>query len=1104
MRKFTIWLTCLLLFVGMGIANAQTKVITGNVTGADDGLPIPGVTVMVPGTTVGTTTDFDGNYTLSVPGDATVLSFSFIGMVAQEVEIGGRSVINVVLQTSSTALEEVVVTALGISREKKALGYSVTEVGADDIESTPATDVVNALAGKVAGVRINNSSGAAGGSTFVEIRGSASITQNNQPLYVIDGIPIQSGGGSGGVAGVATSNRTIDINPDDVESMSVLKGAAATALYGLRAGNGVIMITTKQGKAKKGLNINFSSSVRLDQISQVPALNTKYAQGSNEYAAYLGGFGLPMQPGGYADPDQRWYNGVSWGPKMDTLRYTTDASYVPGDLYWNGGTTSMEDYIKYWDPNGRIVGMSSPYAGTKAVTPYDRYEYFQTGYTYTNSLNVSGGNDISTYYLSFSNLQQEGTIPNNTLDRNTFKMTGSTKPAENLKVTSSVTYTNTKGQRIQQGSNISGVMLGLLRTPPTFDNSYGYKFTDSEYRFNQQRTYRNGGGYDNPYWISNEIAYLDDVNRMLGNINVEWDINDWVKLSYRGGIDFISNHARNNWAPYSNNQKPGFSSTFNSTTIDQNHDLYLNITRDLTEDLKLTALLGYNMYETDYQSTTASANDINIIDFYDVSNTTDIKGFENEFGYRTKAFYADINLAYKSMLYFGFTGRYEWSTTLPEANNAFFYPAATLGFVFTELPAFKDMEWLTFGKLRASYADIANVPSPYNTRTFSYKSGAGDGWTSGVQFPFNGYNGFSLGNVLGNPDLKPESSKEWELGLTMNMFNNRVSLDLAYFSRKNEDLLLNVPVASSSGYGFRYMNAASMETDGFEVLINATLVKTKDFTWDLTLNWSNPNTVVTELAPGVPNVFLGGFTEPQVRAVAGSQYRSIYGFAWLRDDQGRLLINSSGYPQQDPETQLLGGVQADWNAGITNTFTYKGFTLSALIDIKQGGQMWNGTKGALYYFGAHADTENRDEDYTFEGVYGGLDNNGDVEYTDASGNVVTTPVTNTEVVKLDEDWRFWSGLGSGFTGPSEDYIEDAGWVRLREVTLSYNFSSLVSDVKWIKNLEVYFTGYNLWLSTDYTGIDPETSLLGSSNAQGFDYFNMPGTKSYTFGLKVGF
>jgi TonB-linked SusC/RagA family outer membrane protein len=1084
----------------MGLANAQTKVITGNVTGADDGLPIPGVTVMVPGTTVGTTTDFDGNYTVSVSDDATVLSFSFIGMVAQEVQIGGRSVINVVLQTSSTALDEVVVTALGISREKKALGYSVTEVGADEIEGTPATDVVNALAGKVAGVRINNSTGAAGGSTFVEIRGSASITRNNQPLYVIDGIPIQSGGGSGGVAGVATSNRTIDINPDDIESMSVLKGAAATALYGLRAGNGVIMITTKKGKAQKGLNINFSSSVKIDQISQTPALNTKYAQGSIEYTDYLANW-YDMNPDYVADPDQRWYNGVSWGPRMDTLRYSTDPNYVPGDLYWNGGTASMEDYMKNWDPNGRIVGMSSPYAGSKAVTPYDHYDFFQTGYTYSNSLNVSGGNDVSTFYLSFSNMQQEGVVPNNTFDRNTFKLSGSTKPAEGLTVSSSVTYTNTKGHRIQQGSNISGVMLGLMRTPPSFDNSAGYRFP-SDFRNAGQRTYRNGGGYDNPYWVANEIGYDDDVNRLLGNILVSWDINDWMKLSYRGGIDFVSNYARDYYAPGSNDVKPGYASSFHSTSTDQNHDLYLNITRDLTEDLKLTGLVGYNMYETKYGSTTSEANDIIIANFYDVANTTDVKGYEDQFSYRTKAFYADVNLAYKSMLYLGLTGRYEWSTTLPESNNAFFYPAATLGFVFSELPVFKDMEWLTFGKIRASYADIANTPPAYVTRTYFFQGGAGDGWTSdGVSFPFNSVNGYTLGGTIGSADLKPESSKEWELGLTANLFNSRVTVDLAYFNRKNEDLLLNVPVASSSGYSSRYMNAASMETKGFEILVNATVVKLKDFTWDLTVNWSNPNTVVTELAPGVPNVFLGGFTEPQVRAVAGSQYRSIYGFAWLRDDAGRLIVNDDasngmvGYPLQDPETQLLGSVQSDWNMGITNTFSYKGFTLSSLIDIKHGGQMWNGTKGALYYFGAHKDTENRDDDYTFDGVYGHLD---------GDGNLVTSGVVNTDVVKLDEDWRFWSGLGSGFTGPSEDYVEDAGWVRLRELTLAYNFSNLVSDVKWIKRLEVYFTGYNLWISTPYTGIDPETSLLGSSNAQGFDYFNMPGTKSYTFGVKVGF
>ncbi len=1089
-----------LLFAGVNFAYAQTKTISGTVTSADNGSALPGVTVQVKGTTNGTVTDFNGKYSLSVSNNATALIFSFVGMKTQEVTIDGKTTINVALKATALSLNQVVVTALGISREKRALGYSVTKVSSAEISKTAVTDVVNALAGQVAGVRVTNSSGAAGSAPFVEIRGSSSILGNNQPLYVVDGVPIASGGGAGSTQGVAYSSRTIDINPDDIASMSVLKGGAATALYGLRAANGAIIITTKQGKKQKGLSINYNTSTKLEQISQVPALQNKFAQGSYKLAELYGYYGLSVNP--YADPDNHTYNGASWGPAIDTLRYTTNPKYVPGNMYYGGASTSMADYMKYWDPNGRIVGQSSPYASNKKVQTYDPFDFFQTGVSLYNNVSVSGGNDVTTFYASLSNTNIKGVIPNNTLNRTTFSLNASHKPAKNLKISAIMNYTNTVANRKQQGSNLSGVMLGLMRTPPTFNDAYGYRFT-GDYRHGQQRTYRNGKGYDNPYWVANMINYNDEVNRIFGTFTTEWNIKPWLKITYRGGLDFYNYYSTNNFAIHSVGQPEGYASPNEYFNMDLNQDVFANLKKDLNKDFTLTAMVGFNLYQARYKSVTAQANGLAMPGFFDVTNTADVKGYQGQRSHRTRAWYYDVSLAYQNMLYLDVTGRYEGSTTLPANDNSFFYPSVSASWIFSQLPGLKDSKILSFAKLRASYAVTANVPTVYNTDTYFYQANAGDGWTNGVSFPFLGVVGFSKGNTIGNNYLKPEKAKSWSVGLDARFLKSRFRIDADYYQRVNSDLLLNVPTAPSTGYGQRYMNAAEMKTTGIELLVSADIVKTKDLLWNVTVNWSNPNSVVTKLTTDVPNVFLGGFTEPQVRAVAGTQYRSIYGTDWVRDKKGNLIIQDDpkdefyGYPIPSATTTKLGSIQAKWTMGITNTLTYKGASLSFLIDIKHGGQMWNGTVGALDYFGMSKKTENRNKDYVWKGVMGHVD--------PTTGDVVSTGTVNTQKVKLDENWRFWDGYGSGFTGPSSPYIQDAGWVRLRTITLSYDFKkSLMKDITWIKRLDLYFTGYNLWLSTPYTGIDPETSLLGASNAQGFDYFNMPGTKSYTVGLKVGF
>jgi TonB-linked SusC/RagA family outer membrane protein len=1078
MRKVTT-LLFLFVFASWHLLLAQTKVVSGTVTSAEDGAPLIGASVIVKGTTLGVSTDIDGRYEIKVPENA-VLVFSSLGFKDKEVTVGTQTVINVTLDADNVQMEEVVVTAIGIKRATKALGYAVQEVKADDLEKSRNTNVINSLSGKVAGVRINNSSGAAGASSFVEIRGSASITGNNQPLWVIDGVPIYTGGGGGGnaVDGVATSNRAIDINPDDIASMSVLKGGAATALYGLRAANGAIIITTKKGGDSKGkLNINASASVTVDEISQVPELQKKYGQGSHRWGGIFGESAVQ-------NPKGQWYNSLSWGPKVSDLRYVSDPNYKP----WDGGSgLTNQEYIDMgWSKNGYLFWANDPnFSGTAPslsstpVKTYDPYDFFQTGITQNYSLNMSKGNENGSFYFSYSNTTQKGIVPNNEFSKNTFTFNGNTKLHEKVTVGAAATYTASGGDRIQQGSNVSGVMLGLLRSPATFDNSYGYKFTDGS-----QRSYRGGGGYDNPYWTANQNRFTDRVNRLIGNVNVNYEATDWLNISYRLGTDWYSEDIKDLIERGSNANPSGRLNRSNAFRRDINSDLLISVKRNITEDFRAEFTLGHNMFQSESNSTSAYAAGLLMQDWRNMANTADNKGYEANYKKRTAAYFADLGLSYQSMLYMNFTGRYEWSTTMPENDNSFFYPSASLGFVFTELDILKENPILTFGKLRASYASIANDAVAYATKTYYNVAGGGDGWTDGVDFPFKNKGAFSYGNALGNADLKPETMNNFEIGADFRLWNGRLRLDVAYFKNVNKDLLLYVPTAGSTGITSRYLNAGEMETTGWEILFSADVVKISDFKWNFTLNWSNPETMVTKLADDVPNVGLGGFTEPQVRAVVGKPYRSIFGLDWKRDANGNVLIGADGYPTTADEMTELGTIQPEWTMGLTNTFTYKGITLSALIDIKHGGKMWNGTKGALYYFGTHKDTENRDQDYVFDGVL-------------ADGS------KNTKVVKLDEAWRT-SGEGSGFTGASSPYIEDAGWVRLREITLSYKFNPKFLEKTFINNLDVYFTGNNLWLSTDYTGIDPETSLTGASNAQGFDYFNMPGTKSYTFGLKIGF
>ena len=972
-------------------------------------------------------------------------------------------------------IDEVVVTALGISKQKKSLGYAVQDVNGDKINNSKSGNVLTSLTGRMAGVNITSSAGAAGASSYITIRGQNSITGNNQPLFVVDGIPIDNSMSSSGnpddginnlTNGVAYSNRAIDLNPDDIESVSVLKGGAATALYGLRAGNGVVLITTKKGGSKDGkMAVSVSTSVAFDQVNKLPERQMMYAQGNN------GVYGTTTTS--------------SWGPKISDLRYDGATNY-PRDL------------------NGKLVLATN--AAAKADLLANAYDnagnFFQTGLTTNNNLSLSGGNKETNFYLSIGNSTNKGIVPNNTFAKTSVKLSGETKLSTKLKISASANYVRSGGDRIQQGSNTSGVMLGLLRGTPTFDISNGhgkdgYKFEDS-YIYAADGSPRRYASYDNPNWTVNKNILTDQVDRLLTYAALVYTPISNLTVSYRLGDDFYFDRRKGHTAIGSANIPGGQQEEDHHYNNDINSDLTINYNKELFSDFTANITLGHNMFQSYYQQLYTQGNDFVVPDFYHMSNTSSQIVRESIDKYRTAAIYADMQFAYKDMLYVGFTGRNEWSTTLPVANNSFFFPSASVGFVFTELPALKGNEILSFGKLRASYASIANHATPYNTENSFTSAGISDGWASGGSFPFNGVAGFVPSSGLANPTIKPESLLSREIGVELKLFNSRLNFDFTYYNNQNRDLLISVPLSGSTGYNSQYMNAATMENKGVELMASVVPVKTKDLNWLLSVNFTKNNNMVLSLAPGVTDIGLGGFTGSTINVVAGESYGSMFSTAFYKDSEGRVIINDDassagyGYPIKDETSKSLGKIAPDWTMGINNEITYKAFSFSFLFDIKKGGIMWNGTLSRMNGFGTSKETENRGEAVTFDGVKGHIDDN---------GNVVTAGAVNDIASKYSQ--YYYQNIRGGASPAQEQNVEKTDWIRLRELSISYDFGKVLKG-NALKNLKVFATGRNLWLSTPYSGIDPETNLFGASNTQGLDYFNMPNTRSFVFGLKLDF
>jgi TonB-linked SusC/RagA family outer membrane protein len=1079
-----------LLVFSIGTVYAQ-KTISGAVTDENDEAII-GATVLMKGSASGTITDFDGNYSIEVPEEATALIFSYIGYASQEIEITGTT-LNVTL-LEGVDLEKVVVTALGVKRSEKALGYAIQEVSGDEIAGSNTPNFVDALNGKVAGLQVTSSSGAAGASSRVILRGPTSLNGNNEALIVVDGVRInnQELTTERSLGGVAYSNRGIDINPNDIESVVVLKGAAASALYGAEGARGVLVITTKKGnsgKTKNGISVDYTSTYTLSQVNKLPELQNKYAQGSGNQ---------------YRGPETGWP--TSWGPLIDTL-------------YWDGDATYQ------YDKNGQIVGASDPNA-SKKVSPYENLNsFFQLGHAWKNALSVSGGGSVATYRFSFSHLKQDGVIPNNSFERINVGLSSQAKFLnDKMKIGTNINYVNSGGHRIQQGSNTSGVMLGLLRTPITFDNSNG--LTDpvndpSSYYSpdGTQRNFRGGGGYDNPYWVVNNSPFVDRVNRFIGNLNVSYDFTKWLTLSAKIGTDFYSDARKQSFELGSNSLSDG--QVIEDQYTYHNVDAFVNIlgSKYFGDDHSLSYNIGTEFFSTRLNQQLTQGDGLSFPGFAHLSNASSITTIADLTRTKTYSLFASVEYGFKNMLYLSLTARNDWLSTLIAPSKAFkagdisvFYPSASLSFIFTEL--IPDNDILSFGKARFSFAQVGGgAPNAYLTGTNFTTPTPGtinsinDGWTNGILFPFQGQAGYIYDGVLGNENLKPSRTTDYEAGLDLRFFKGRLNIDATYYYRQSVDQILVVPVAATSGFQRAVLNSGSLSTNGVDLVLNATPIKSKDFRWDISINFTHWKTKVDALAENVENQYLDGFTGSSIYNVVGQEYGQIYGGAFMRTNDtdasgnpsfnvdmpynpnGQLVIDTTGYPMVDPLERAIGNPNPDFMMGINNTFSYKGLSLSFLLDWKQGGQMWNGTQGALTYFGMSKLTEDRDMSgdvptYVFDGIL-----------EDGSNN--------TKPVLRDENW--YTGNGGGFGSVAEHFIQETSWFRLRQLSLSYTFSTKMLSKTPFAGITISFVGRNLFLITPYEGVDPETSLVGSSsNGQGLDYFQMPNTRSFALSLNIKF
>ena len=1045
------------LFLSIGMAVAQTQV-TGTVVSGEDGEPIVGASVKVSGTKTGTITDVDGKFTLNVP-EGTKLVVTYLGMLPKTVNASVSGAMKIKLDPDNKVLDEVVVTAMGITREKKALGYASQVLDAKDLNTSGTSSLASAMQGKLTGVDIRTSSGAPGASAQIVIRGARSFDGNNTPLYVVDGMPISSTpdfSTKESVTGADNASRTIDLNPDDIESINVLKGQAASALYGIRASNGVILITTKRGsKGSTKPVITFSTDLSAQTLSRKFEHQDVYAQGTT-LSKY--------------NPN----TSMSWGPKIADL--ANDATYGgnTNNKYTNGDLTSHAGM--YYNPKYAAAGLS----GWATPQTHDNVgDFFKTGFTQNSTFNISQRKNDVSYSFSVSDTYQKGVIPSTGMTRTGARGAVDWKVNDQWKTGFSANYSSVK-IKSAPGAN-SGIVNVVYSAPAEYDlkGTPYHKPGDPTSQILFRAT-----NFNNPYWWADNDEYSQHTNRVFGNAYAEfspklnWGKNYKIVFREQAGIDmYTSNNSEIAEVGSAKNTKGEVENIGTQNNI-FNNLLTANFTAKwgANEEWDFGFVLGN---EFNHQYRRKWDYDGTGLAFYGqptIGNTSSMDAHSDyHIQERTVGIFGQMSLSWMDMLFLTVTGRNDVVSTMPRGNRSFFYPSVSLGWIFTELPALKENHVLSYGKLRLSYAQVGQAGQFYNNYMYVPSYTGGMYVYTPISYPLGGAKGYAPYYVKFDENLKPQNTSNWETGIDLGLFKNRVRVEytLSYQDVRNQ--IFDVPTAGTTGYQALRTNAGQMTTLSHELSVNASVIDHANYGLDLGVNFTKITNKVKKLADGVESIMLGGFVEPQVRAQAGYTYPNIYGKAFKRTEDGQLLLNANGLPQGTAASVNLGECTPDFNMGFNLRAHYKQLSLSATMDWQKGGCMYNGTLLTMNYFGASkASLPYHEGTMVAEGI------------NEATG------LKNTVQVSKQQYYMAYNDV-------TEAGIFDTSFLKLRDVTLSYQFPKFAGI-----NLSVYGFARNILLWAKLPGLDPESSQ-GNGNMSGyFERYSIPNSSSFGGGFKIAF
>lgn len=1036
-------LKLLLIVLVFSFHNLYAQTVRGKVIDANDNSPIPGISVIVKGSTIGTTTDFNGNYSLKLNKQNSILQFSFLGYTTKEVAVNGRTVINVTLQESAEVLQEVVITALGIKRERKSLGYAVQELKGAQVAETREANVANALAGKVTGVRIVKGSNGPASSSKIILRGFGSLAGDNQPLIVVDGIPMDNFTGANNNdfwnPGTDLGNGLGDINSEDIESISVLKGASAAALYGSRAGNGVILITTKTGKVGKGLGISYSSSIGVSTLFMTPKLQNNFGQGTN----------------GIYTPDNSTSN-TSWGVKIE--------NQTVKDVDGNSFTYGAFDNIK---------------------------NYYKTGFSKNHTVSFQNQlGENSSLYTSMSYLEDESHIPGAELEKLNLTARGVSKFGnDKWTLDTKVQYANLVAKnRPLNGFNTRNAFGTVALLPRSVDIT---RFKNTKDQYGIMRWYQTSGL--NPYWLVDNYLTQDARDRFLLMGSLKNQLTNWLSAELKLGADLYTTNSQTKIYAGSPNYPSGRYGTGKNTSIEKNYSVNLVASKDnLFGKLGGSLTLGGNLMHKKGSGIYVNAGDLEVPDLFSLKNGVKTPEIDESVGERKmNSLYGLLQINYDNYLFFDVTARNDWTSTLSKANRSFFYPSVSTSFVISDMITKQGGDlpnWLTFAKIRASYAEVGNDLDPY--KLYNVYSIAQD--------PNNNTTA-TTNTTLFNKDLKNELIKSVELGFEGRFFKNRLSLDFAWYKSNAINQLIEIPRDPLSGYNFEQVNAGNIQNTGIELTVNGHIIKNEDegFNWNAAVNITQNKNTIEELLEDVKQYKLGGFDNLAILAEVGEDYGVIKGTKFNRvEDEtspffGRLVVSDAGLPEATKDKYVLGSQQPDMQIGFTNTFMYKNFTLSFLIDASIGGEIFSGTNTFLQSRGNAAKTVVNGERENF--VVDAVVSDGSGGYTE-----------NTVEISPQQYWRAVTSA-SGNLGINEANVYDATNVRLRTISLNYALPK-----KWLKNtffqgLKFGVSANNVWMiNSKLDGIDPESVFATGSNAIGFEMLSSPTTRSMFLNVSANF